>query len=610
MAQGVSGYFEITATKGFTVRVFYNETYDTESNRSAVSITDIQIYCKSYPTGYYFTGSASIGSVAVATMDSTKGYHSVYALLNNWASMTVKDAPGFPWTQNVTHNSDGTASVTITLKMTGYTLDGKGGGNGWTVSGTNTIQLTTIPRASSAAFGSFTIGSSGAITINRASGSFTHNLIVSLGGMDYTIAEGVETSYQWTPDTETWAPRIPAAKSAECTMTVQTYSGSTLVGEYSGSFTLHVPSLPPLLSDGFATASYDNTNTAASDIDAFVAGYSSALVTFDAAKIRAQYDAEIVEQKISCGNLTVNTAPYKTQALFGTSETIICTVTDSRGYTASGTLVVSLLPYAKPTLKDISVYRCDADGTANKAGQHIYASATLSFAGLDGKNTCTLNAYYRPQSGSYGDPVALTSGEGKIIASGLSAKVSYMAKIVATDSLGNTSAPYEMLISTDELLFRLLRDRGSVGKYPEHERGFDFGWNLYMCGNEIYDGNEWLWGNPPMEIGTAYLTKQFYMGSPVYTMLVDLGTLPGVNGYEETDLGFLPTNILRVSGAAHREDQGGRYTATIPLPGPDGKHLIDIGAHDRYIVVRTGTVDVSADFSLYTGTAQIWYTMD
>jgi hypothetical protein len=43
MATGKSGSFELTGTKGFTLRVAWSETYETATNTSVVSITSVQV---------------------------------------------------------------------------------------------------------------------------------------------------------------------------------------------------------------------------------------------------------------------------------------------------------------------------------------------------------------------------------------------------------------------------------------------------------------------------------------------------------------------------------------------------------------------------------------
>lgn len=494
MAAGKSGSFVKSFTY-FDVRVTWEETYDISGNYSVLSITKLELRSGTYGGTFYPGGTVKANGTAVLTMDyHGTATHSTYINAGTvYGTITPVSGSGgtaAPWTSGqIVHSSDGTGSAAIALELELYrSSDGRTFTLG---TATETITLTTIPRASTASFGSFTIGKAGTITVSRASASFTHNISVVLGGTTYSIATGVGASYTWTPALATWAPRITTAKRADCTMIVETYSGSTKIGSYEGSFTLYVPSLPPVLSSGFAAAAYYNTGTDAANIKAFVQGYSKAQVTFSASKIAAQYGASITGYKITCNGSTDSASPYLTPVLTGTSETITCTVTDSRGYSSTGTLTVSLYAYAKPTLSGISIYRADSDGTANDSGTCIYVKATLKYSSIGGLNSCPLYAYYKLQtSGSYGSATALTSGAGKILTSGAAVTSSYTVKLSATDSLGNP-ATYIDVVPTEAVTL-VGRDGGNglgFGMYNQHEGGVDSAYDLYLYGKTIYDEN-------------------------------------------------------------------------------------------------------------------------
>lgn len=140
------------------------------------------------------------------------------------------------WTGNVTHSADGSLSCPIVASFTHYGSESLTGGelSGYAV-------LDTIPRASTptVSASSVQMGSAVTITTNRASSSFTHTLSYSIGGSTGTIATGVGASYAWTvPDL---ASKVNNATSGTCTITCQTYSGSTLIGSKTVSLTLTVP---------------------------------------------------------------------------------------------------------------------------------------------------------------------------------------------------------------------------------------------------------------------------------------------------------------------------------------------------------------------------------
>ena len=92
----------------------------------------------------------------------------------------------------VSHNADGTGSVTLTAEWdcgfdSSYTPRH--------LSLSETVTLTTIPRASSVSASGNTLGQAVVITISRASSSFTHKLYYSCGSISWAgIASDVSTS--------------------------------------------------------------------------------------------------------------------------------------------------------------------------------------------------------------------------------------------------------------------------------------------------------------------------------------------------------------------------------------------------------------------------------
>ena len=94
---------------------------------------------------------------------------------------------------------------------------------------------------------------------------------------------------------------IPNAEYANCTITCETYSGSTLIGSKTYTVRLTVPASVLLTcSSGWATVSPYNTGTKAEGINNYVKGYSRAAVTFDSSKISTEnsYGATIASYKI------------------------------------------------------------------------------------------------------------------------------------------------------------------------------------------------------------------------------------------------------------------------------------------------------------------------
>ena len=408
------------------------------------------------------------------------------------------------YTATIAHDSDG--SFKSKVISCGVLIDTTFSSSGYvgTVTATGTITLDTIARASSISVSALTLEQYNNATITTADSSFRHDIYLKVGDVSkcikYDTAGGAVKLW---PEIEQFAPAITSAASAKGTLTIYTFSaGRASLGSKSYDVTVKVPSsAAPTVSLGWANISYYNEGTAAAGIAAFVQGYSKAQVTFDASKITLQYGASVKSYKISCGGITDGASPYLTGVLTGTSAEIVCTVTDSRGYTASETLDIVLLPYSKPKLADISLYRSDADGAADSAGLCIYAKAKLTYSALDGLNACPLLGFFRLQAGSYPESgTEMQSGVGALLTEAAANTSTYVAKIVATDSLGN-SVSYEATIPTDSVAFHI-RDGGkgaAFGKYAESDNLLEVDWDLKVNGNLTVPGGfvqqKLLWEN-------------------------------------------------------------------------------------------------------------------
>lgn len=358
------------------------------------------------------------------------------------------------YTAKLPHDSDGSfknKAVSCKVNLELYLQSGSYP----SVTASTTMTLESIARASSMTISGTTLGSKVTFKVTAASTGFKHTLTYKYGSATGTIfSDKAAGTFTFTPPISL-AEQFKTAKSGTVTYTLTTKNGSTTVGTQTYTSKWSIPSsAAPTVSLGWASIDPYNEGAAAA-ISAFVQGYSKAQVTFDASKISLKYGASVSSYKIVCNGVTDSASPYRTGTLNSTSASITCTVTDSRGYTASETFDIVLLPYSKPTLTDISLYRAKNDvGEADSSGTFIYAKAKLTYSGLDGQNECQLLGYYRAQSGSYGAGIPLSNNVGNTLTAAALATQTYVAKIVATDRLGN-SVSYEATIPTDSVAFHI-----------------------------------------------------------------------------------------------------------------------------------------------------------
>ncbi|HFI0000938.1 TPA: DUF859 family phage minor structural protein [Streptococcus suis] len=245
----------------------------------------------------------------------------------------------------VGHNADGTKSFGFSA-----TFNPNNGLHGViTVSGN--IKLATIPRSSSISFSTGTIGSPLAITINRASTSFTHTLRWAWGSRSGTIASGLTTSASWTIPMD-FCNELPNNVSGSGTIYVDTYSGSTKLGTQSKQFTANVPSS---VIPSFTGITLDDQNAIAKALitgNTFVQIMSDIKVTFNGAagiynSTIKGFRAEVLNKNII---LTSNGGTLGPMNFNGTA-TIRASVTDSRGrVSATKDVTITLLEYYAPVI--------------------------------------------------------------------------------------------------------------------------------------------------------------------------------------------------------------------------------------------------------------------
>ena len=441
--------------------------------------TTIAWSCGLTPGEQYYTNAIKMSAVSIAGVKVYDG--GTYSNITDYEERTFASG-----TLDLSHNADGTRSFTVAA-FSGWLY-----GNGDYTAAAKSFTLPTIPRATTPSIGAVTIGGKATISLPRASTSFTHTLTYTFGSATGTIASKAGSSYTWTVP-ESLAAQIASKRSGTGTLTCKTYKGSTLIGTKSVSFTATVPgSMKPTLATGWATVTYDNSGTKASAIAAWVQGYSKAKATFSSGKITCKQGATVKGYSITYLGKTASASPYRTGTITATSAKVRCTVTDSRGLAAYEDFTITLLAYAKPALNGADLYRANAEGKAADSGTHIAGIATAKYSALGGKNTVTIKGYWKSVGGSYGSGVTMQAGTAKVISGSteLSTEKSYTAKIIVTDSLGNT-ASYEATIPTEKVAFHLKAggDGAAFGKMAEKSKAVELAadWNLH-AGRMLYMG--------------------------------------------------------------------------------------------------------------------------
>ena len=459
-----------TGKNGFKLRLDYEVTkQSTADNKSTVHMV-LYLYANT-------TGSYNQDGDAYWSINGKKTYYTFSYTSPAWYVLGER-------TEEISHNNDGTKTVTLSGMWCSAI---SGGWAPYSLSVSGEVTLPTIPRATTPGIGGVTMGETAHISLPRASSGFTHTLRYVFGGAAETIATGVATGYDWLVP-ESLAAQIPDAASGKGTLTCETYSGSTLIGTKSVTFTASVPgSMKPAVLSGWAAVSYDNSGTAAENMAAWVQGYSKARAAFDASKVTCRQGAGVSKFSITYLGKTTEGNPCRTETISTTGATVRCTVTDSRGLTAWEDFNIALLEYAPPALVGADLFRSDGEGTAADGGAHIAGMARVRYSELGGLNSVTLKGYWKSVGGGYGAGETLTVGTVGLVTGDveISPDRSYVALLVLTDSLGNT-ARYEENIPTEKVAFHLKEGgKGAAfGKAAETEGVLELAedWHLKLTG--------------------------------------------------------------------------------------------------------------------------------
>lgn len=343
----------------------------------------------------------------------------------------------------------------------------------WNFANVTSLSITTAAGSSTIAAITQTVETLGTLTVslNKAVDAFRHKLTVTAGGKTLYTSELFDASYSVTVP-RSWFDGFPSAATISATATVTTYNGDTAVGTASAAVTVTADDgMRPQITEGWATAAPYNIGAVAG-LTGYIAGYSQAAISFDAAKLTQAAGATLASVTVTCSGVTSTAAPYRTPILLGAAD-VVCTAADSRGRTATQTIRIEPMAYAPPALSQVQILRCTAAGVEAEDGNHYSAKATAIFSALGGQNALTLTAAHKIQGGVYGTETALTSGVAAIIGT-ISPDSTYQVRITATDALGNTTISVASLPTRQwALKFRPNGQGAAFGKAAETDKALE-----------------------------------------------------------------------------------------------------------------------------------------
>ncbi len=385
----------------YTLTASFNEnSTSTANNTSNVTCTATLSANGSYwSTGYEST-------LTIYWHDNRENYDRWVASISFAGLGGAWDSKSCSGTIDVTHKDDGSLSgyaYAVFSKgstTSGYAPNSGSVNNGWTA-------LTNIARASTPSIdGTIYTGTSVTVKTNRASNSFTHTLTYSFGSKTGTIGSSVGDSTPWSIPAN-FAEEVTIGNKGTCTITCDTYNGSTKIGTKTYTKDIYVnTSVVPTVSsvtqvDGNTTIKNLNwgvylLNKSYPVLTINASGVSGSTINTYYAALNPASDADADTNAISGTTIEELNSKVRNFQLIAGTNTIKVWVKDTREYKSTKTsLSIIVRAYSSPTLT-LNVARCKSasDLTEDDEGTKVKLSASGSITDVKNSSNTSKNTMY------------------------------------------------------------------------------------------------------------------------------------------------------------------------------------------------------------------------
>lgn len=379
------------------------------------------------------------------------------------------------WDVTVGHNADGSKAISVTgwISHSQFSSSEQG----------YTHTLTTIPRQANITESSnFTDVQNPTIKFSNPGG---FNMSVWLepnpNGPHLAVRDNIPNtgSYTWELTDEERNQLREACKGKTCTIRIGLYSNNKQWASYHDrTYTI-------------TNANPSFTSITATPVNPFgslyLQGKSSIKLTINGAK--GIYGSTITTYSIKGGDYSYSGESniYTTDVLSKSGDiTFTATITDSRGFTASKTVKVTVTAYTLPTLT-FETYRCDSSGTKDIIkGTYIYVKPTFTYCVITGNAIKTKSI----KINNTGKSTAFNSGQGYVF-SGYALNTTHEVEISITDNVGNTVTVIHD-IDIGKVILNIPPHKNGVGwgRYCNKEGEFQIEYDLNIFGKILKNGEE------------------------------------------------------------------------------------------------------------------------
>ncbi len=491
----------------------------------------------------------------------------------------------------VPHNDNGTKTVGIKISVALNT-----GGYGSSMVAFD-LPLPTIPRASTLSDITGTLGSAMTININRKNSGFTHTIKYNFGALSGTVATNVGTSCTWTPPLSL-ATAMPKKTSDWGNLVVETYSGSTKIGQSGCILTLNVPaSMTPSLGSITLTDSNTAVKNLLNTANTFAEIVSDIKVAFNSAtgvqgSTITGYHAEIVNKNQSTNANNGNLGLMK----WNGSAQVKAWVTDSRGRNSNAvTTNITVLEYFLPTLT-FEAKR----GDTNQSSDKIVVTRTAKIAPLKvgnvQKNSFKLSfktapfgteTYTADTGAGVNDKVTNTLNRSNATLSGtFDIGKSFEVYGVLEDALTSSGWVKAPPVSPEKMVMGMAETAVSFGKYPENTNAVDSDWVFKYKNKDIQHhqltsnaGHSPYNATGTVDLNTKLVNEFFSCNEPKNGPTVGSGPSQFyVAIYSESDNYLSQQAIQKNTGRMFtRTRNAGTWTAWVEYAKTDHTNLINTG---------------------------------
>lgn len=304
--------------------------------------------------------------------------------------------------KTVTHNSNGTRSVSASATFT------SGVSSGTVSTGTKSLTLTTIPRASDVTCpATFNVNTAGTITLSRKNSGFTHTATNSLGNTGMSATSDIATSFTYTPPISLFNSSAYAnVSSRDGTITIQTKSGTTNIGSaITKNIAVKLPENDTTKPTCTLSGSFEEYGSAYLARYGVLIDGKSKLKTSgtSAGKVSATVKSRYASIPGSSASVDANnniTTDYLTTS--SSEAALSFYVKDSRGFTSKTVTAKNpykVVKYKAPTIISLTSIRTNASGVEDPTGGTYlrfkvnYAVDPIAIDSAYAPNTATVRIY-------------------------------------------------------------------------------------------------------------------------------------------------------------------------------------------------------------------------